>query len=149
MQYLCIYLKKKKTWKVKSLKNAQRSYDFKYDIANLFKAPGKSFTPPLDATAGTHSCLNRMLMKEKHRKARGFGSPQCTHACTHELTHKNTCKEIVGSLFLSSIVLECITAVLSRLYVNQARRSPAEFFYASGSSNTIKTELTNSGNSTA
>lgn len=68
-------------------------------------AHGKGFTPTLDATAGTHSCLNRMLMKEKHRKSLGFG--------TH--THMRT---LSRSLFADVGVRYTI-----RLYVNQFRRS--------------------------
>lgn len=88
---------------------------FDISVANLLKAHGKGFTPTLDATAGTHSCLNRMLMKEKHRKSRGFGSSWRTHTHTPHI-----CAEMAKCSPLS----ECITAaVMSELYVNRARRS--------------------------
>lgn len=68
-------------------------------------AHGKGFTPTLDATAGTHSCLNRMLMKEKHRKSLGFG--------TH--THMRTLPR--------SLCTDVGVRYTIRLYVNQFRRS--------------------------
>lgn len=74
-------------------------------VADALEAHGKGFTPTLDATAGTHSCLNRMLMKEKHRKSLGFGIHTRTHTCTHgvlfsvhrcwyALHHQIVCKSV-------------------------------------------------------
>lgn len=74
-------------------------------VPDWLGAHGKGFTPTLDATAGTHSCLNGMLMKEKHRKSLGFG------AHTHMRTRSR-------SLFTDVGVRYTI-----RLYVNQFRRS--------------------------
>lgn len=119
-------------------------------ITNLRKAHGKGFTPSLDTTAGTHSCLNRMLMKEKHRKSRGFGSPWCTRTCTHA---PHICTEMVEvlSLFTSvgmhygshnPIVCKSGQKVTIRISVR-------EVVFASGWTNTGRTELTNSGNQTA
>lgn len=44
-------------------------------ITGLLRTQGKGFTPTPETTAGTHSCLDRTLMKEQHRKS-SFGRPR-------------------------------------------------------------------------
>ena len=89
---------------------------------NLLKSPWERFhTFPPETTAGTHSCLDRMLMKEKHRKSRGFSRPRCTR--THTYT---PCKcRNGGGLVLCSPGLECIAAAMTGLDANQGREVTA------------------------
>ena len=121
-------------------------------VANLLKAHGKGFTPTLDATAGTHSCLNRMLMKEKHRKSRGFGSSWCTHTHTHTHIHHTYVQKWRRPVYVHRCqnALQRQSRIVCKLGQKvTGRGSVRVVLYAPGSANTGRTELTNSGNQTA
>lgn len=101
-------------------------------VADPLEAHGKGFTPTLDATAGTHSCLNRMLMKEKHRKSLGFGIH--THTCTRGVLFSvHRCWYALHD----QIVCKSVQKVTVRVRV---REDPD----ASGVTRTGQAELTNS-----
>lgn len=105
-------------------------------VADSLEAHGKGFTPTLDATAGTHSCLNRMLMKEKHRKSLGFG--------IHTHIHTRTCTR--GVLFS---VHRCWYALHDQIVCKSVQKVTVRFWVredpgASGATRTGQAELTNS-----